>query len=121
MLASFAILWLAASPVWGKTVQIDEKSNGKRIQLKVGDTLEIHLGENASTGFTWTSTQAHEPVLTEKDRTVEGVAGRPGSPGQRHIHYEAVHPGTAEVELHYRRPWEKKDPARTFKLHVEVK
>ena len=102
-------------------MQIDENSNGKRIRMNIGDTLELHLAENPSTGYTWTSTQAHEPVLVEKDRAMEGAGGPPGKPARRRIHFEAVHPGTAELELHYRRPWEKKDPARTFKVHVEVK
>jgi inhibitor of cysteine peptidase len=32
---------------------VNEKNNGNTITLKVEESLEINLIENASTGFTW--------------------------------------------------------------------
>jgi len=95
------------------------------VDLRVGETLEISLSENASTGYQWMisaeSAQKLDKVLRERESSVEGAGGTPGKPGVRHFNFEALGPGTAELELEYRRSWEAgKAPARRFSLHVRV-
>jgi inhibitor of cysteine peptidase len=107
-------------------VQVDERFNGRQVELRVGDTLQISLSENASTGFQWTipaeSAQKLEKVLHEHTSSVEGAGGPPGKPGVRHFQFEAFAPGTVELELQYRRPWETGPPAgRSFNLQVSVR
>jgi inhibitor of cysteine peptidase len=105
-------------------VQADDSFNGRQVELHAGETLEISLPENASTGFRWTTSpeSAHkfEKILREGEPSVQG-GGPPGKPGVRHFYFDAIEPGTVELELDYRRPWEAgKPPARKFKLRVHV-
>jgi len=109
-----------------KMVQVDESFNGRQVDIHVGETLLISLSENQSTGFQWTmqpeSAHNFEKILHERKPDVEGTAGPPGKPGVRHFSFEAFRPGTAELELHYRRAWETaKPPARKFKLRIRVR
>jgi inhibitor of cysteine peptidase len=109
-----------------KMVQVDESFNGRQIEIHVGETLAISLSENASTGFQWIippeSAHNFEKILHERKPDVEGTPGPPGKPGVRRFSFEAFKPGTAELELHYRRPWETdKPPARKFKLRIRVR
>jgi len=107
-------------------VQADDSFSGRQVELHVGETLKISLSENASTGFQWItppeSVHAFEKILREGEAVAEGEKGPPGKPGVRHFYFEAFEPGTVELELQYRRPWETaKPPARKFKLRVRVR
>lgn len=109
-----------------KIVQADESFNGRQLEIHVGETLVISLSENASTGYRWITTpeSAHkfENILREGKAETEGAARPPGRPGVRHFYFEAAQPGTVELELHYRRPWETaQPPAQKFKLRVRVR
>jgi inhibitor of cysteine peptidase len=106
-------------------MQVDESDNGRRVLLHVGETLEIRLSENASTGYQWAVSS--EPAVTEKifrprAQVAEGPSGPPGKSGFRHLYFDAVGTGSADLELEYRRPWESKTsrPARRFKIFVRV-
>jgi predicted secreted protein len=108
-----------------KMIQVDDTFDGRDVTLQVGETLEVSLPENASTGHRWSVPpglkSALAPSLREQKETVEAHAGPPGKPGVRHLYFEAVAAGTAEIEIDYRRSWEKDaPPARKFKLHVVV-
>jgi inhibitor of cysteine peptidase len=121
------VLWIPATySQQPKMAQVDESFNGRQIELPVGETLEISLSENASTGFQWILPResAHnlEKILHERKPAVEGTADPLGKPGVRHFFFEAFKPGAVELELHYRRPWETaKPPARKFKLRIRVR
>jgi len=106
-------------------MKVDDSFNGRHIKLRVGETLELSLSENASTGFRWTippeSVRKMDKILHERGQAAEGAAVTPGKPGTRHFNFEALAPGAVELELDYRRPWETdKPPARKFKLRIRV-
>lgn len=103
----------------------DESSNGREVTLHPGVTLEIRLGENASTGYRWIVSEKSKRTwlhtIREREDKVDVPAGPPGSGGSRFLFFDAVGPGNAEIEIHYQRPWEKdKPPARTYVLRVHV-
>jgi predicted secreted protein len=107
-------------------IQADDTFDGRELALHIGETLEVRLAENASTGYQWSIPPElkHKlaPALRELQETIEAPAGPPGKPGFRHLYFEAVAAGNAELEIHYRRSWEtKKPPARTFRLHISVR
>jgi inhibitor of cysteine peptidase len=109
-----------------KMIQVDDAFNGREVTLHVGQTLEVSLSENASTGYRWTIPpelkSKLEPVLREREGSVDAPEGPPGKPGVRHLYFEAAAAGTVGLELHYRRSWETNTPpARTFKLRVVVR
>jgi inhibitor of cysteine peptidase len=101
-------------------IAVDESSNGHQVVLHEGQVLKVSLNENATTGFRWT-VHAKPEVLRESEAT-EAPTGPPGSGGVRHFYFEALHPGSGEIELEYRRSWEQTPrPARSFKLRIKVR
>lgn len=104
---------------------LTEKANNTKVDLKRGELLTLRLEATAGTGYTWQVVKVAEKVLAargkpefvrpDKDRKV--VGGK----GAQVIRFEAVSAGTTDLELHYRRPFEKdKRPAKTFKVMVTV-
>lgn len=110
----------------GKTTRVDETFDGRRVVLRAGEVLQVTLPENGSTGYQWGIPpglkRKFAPTIREREQTVQAPDGPPGSPGLRHLYFEAVRTGSAELELHYRRPWERDTPpARRFRLHILVR
>jgi inhibitor of cysteine peptidase len=108
-----------------KVMKADDSFNGRQVEIRVGETLEVRLSENASTGYRWAilpeSARKFDKVLHERGQAAEGAGSPPGKPGTRDFRFEAVEPGAVELELEYRRPWEAgKAPTRRFKLRVRV-
>ena len=102
---------------------ITEESNGTEINLAAGETLEVRLEENRSTGFKWvleSSSKAGEGVLAlVGDSFEKGEAV--GQPGTHRWEFRAERAGSGTITLSYQRPWEgKASPARSFKLNVRV-
>jgi len=115
---------LRAQP--GKVTKVDDTFNGRQVVLHVGEALEVTLSENGSTGYQWAIPPELKgkfaKTIREREQTVEAPQGPPGKPGLRHLRFEAIKPGTAELELHYRRPWETDTPpARKFNLRLLVR
>ncbi len=97
----------------------DETFNGRTIELPVGETLEICLSENRTTGFKWEIVANGEPICRIQDDRYE--AGRSVGQGGKHLwRFRAHQTGSAEIELRYRRPWEKRKAANTFRLCLQV-
>ena len=119
-------MWFPGYTQPRKMVQVDDSFNGREVSLQVGDTLEVSLAENASTGFRWSVPpdlkHKFDKVISEREQSVEGANGPPGKAGVRHLYFEAIGTGTGELELHYRRPWESKaPPVGKFRLRVRAR
>ena len=104
-----------------KMVEVDDSSNGREVFLRVGEILKVSLNENATTGFRW-EIHAHPEMLRETEgEKVDAPEGPPGRGGVRHFYFEAVHRGSGELQMEYRRNWEHAaKPARTFKVRVRI-
>jgi len=102
---------------------IGEDQDGQTIDAPVGQTIEIRLPENATTGFRWAITSNGEPVLRllHEDRQPPATA-QPGAGGMHQWQWHVQQAGSCDVELAYRRHWEAQTkPARVFKIHVRAK
>src|ERR1700682_3173043 len=98
-------------------LQVDEKKNGNQIKLTTGETLEVCLSENRTTGHKW-SLESSGDVCTLVNDTFE-PAPAPGEPGTHRWKFRAEQAGSGSIQLSYSRTWgEKKTPARTFKLTI---
>jgi inhibitor of cysteine peptidase len=104
---------------------LEQKTITRSVELSVGDTLQVSLGSNASTGYQWA------PQMQISDPRVIGQAGHeviaatgsaPGAPGSEVWALQALPPGAATVSTTYGRPWPggEKD-AWTFTAQVQVR
>jgi len=102
-------------------VQVDRSANNTQIPLTVGQTVEISLSENPTTGYRWELKTAGEPVCAARGDSFDAPPPGIGKSGTRRWRFEAVAQGTGDIELAYRRAWEQdKPPAETFRLTVRV-
>lgn len=105
-----------------KPIIITDKDS--KVQLAKGDTLALRLPANPTTGFSWTIAKnddaklksAGKPEFEPPDKKVVGAGGT------QIFRFTAEAAGEFELELHYKRPFEKdKDPAKTHKVKVTIK
>ena len=100
--------------------QITESSNGTEIDLAAGETLEVRLVENRSTGFRWVLESTGEGACTLVGDAFEKGSAI-GQPGTHHWEFRAGVAGSGTITLSYLRPWEEtQPPARSFTLRVQV-
>ena len=107
-----------------KTVTVTAKENGKKVELKKGDTLLVRLDANPSTGFTWKITKNDKDILkpTGPGELEKPEMPRPGQKSAMVFRFSADKAGATELELQYARPFEKdKAPAQTFRVSLDVK
>jgi predicted secreted protein len=102
-------------------MRYDESANGRQIDATLNEEFEIVLPETRTAGYQWVVKNTGEPVCELLKETSEPSAGIGGT-GHHLWQFRVVVSGSAEIELHYLRPWEKsKEPARTFWLKVRVR
>src|SRR6266851_8123138 len=84
---------------------IDDGSAGGSVQLPLGCELEVELGANPSTGYTWRFAAADPSLLRLKARRFQPgtLTPRPGSGGMDLFVFEATMPGTDQLHFEYRR------------------
>ncbi len=91
-------------------ILLDEKACGSRQNLAVGDTLEVRLPGNPTTGYVWQVTAV--PLLLRQ----QGVAvhrsdsQRIGAGGTTSLTFVAAGEGAGLLDLAWLRPWEKDKP-----------
>jgi inhibitor of cysteine peptidase len=102
-------------------VQLSEADDGRAITLRVGDTLEVNLPSNPSTGYAWQAMPSPSPILEPMgEPTFRPDGGGVGAGGRVTLRYRAALTGVLELTLAYRRPVETQPPARMFTIRVMV-
>jgi inhibitor of cysteine peptidase len=103
-------------------MQYDERANGREVEAKVNEELEISLPETSTAGYKWVTKGGAEPVLRLREETSQANGAGVGGSGHHLWHYQAAQAGTGTIEFEYRRPWDKNaEPERTFVLKVRVR
>jgi len=101
-------------------LQADESSDGNTIDLKIGETLELRLPENRTTGFKWALESSDEGGWSLVSDDFE-AGSQPGQPGSQRWSFRGERAGSESIKLSYRRGWEEKGTAeRTFTLRIRV-
>jgi len=106
-------------------ITIDINSNGKKIELKVGDEIQIELEGIGSTGYWWYFDKLDDDLfeLISEDRRViagerEDVAGRPVIGIWK---LRMKRPGSSIIRMKYYRVWEGGDKAiNQFEIGVNI-
>jgi predicted secreted protein len=124
-LALFVLLGIVCSSPKGlaATTVVTDADKGGSIHLKAGDTLELRLYSNPSTGFMWSVLPESTPLLklVDQSQTAPTKSGV-GRPIFQIFRFHAERRGEGILLLHYVRSWEK--PAadeQQFELHVFVR
>lgn len=106
-------------------VSLDINSNGKKIELKVGDEIQIELKATGSAGYGWyfdkldqdffeLTSEERKPIPSERGDVV-------GTPVLMVWILRAKKPGTSFIRLLYYRLWEGKDKAVSqFEILVDI-
>ena len=116
----------AATAAPGKTVVLESKDNDASVTVKAGDTVQVKLRSNRTTGYSWAEIKdkTDAKILKSDGGNYEVNAhpeGMVGVGGVETFTFTAVAPGKTEIALGYARPWEKdKEPAQSFKATVVV-
>lgn len=97
------------------------ESGAARIILAVGDTLDLSLGENPSTGYRWQLRSSLNDVLELTSASFETGGEQPGAGGRRTFSFRALAAGDVRVELQRVRgsapPMSDRD-RRSLEVHV---
>lgn len=97
-----------------------EQDGDSRVTLAVGDTLEVVLEENATTGYLWQVTDL-SGVSLDGSELRPATDFRPGAAGEHRFRLRAVAAGEGRVLIELRRPWEDDAPAaRRFSVELSV-
>jgi len=103
-------------------IEVNATSDGHEITLAVNEILALSLPENPTTGFRWDFAIKPEPVCSLVKSAFEPAGGPPGNGGTHLWQFQAMRPGSGQIQLDYRRSWEKETPAtRTFRLTIHVR
>lgn len=112
-----------SQPDFPKEVSILWSEIDQGVGLEVGDTLEVVLPANPSTGYAWEVGFYNESVLKPYgDPEFSSSSGNLGAEETQKLHFEAIGEGETELVLVYRRSFEDEgvDP-QTFQVDVVVK
>ena len=101
-------------------LKLTQTFNGKTVTVRKGGNIYISLEGNPTTGFTWNDTTKSEVVKLDGNVTHRASNRLIGAPGTSTAKFEAVSVGKGTIVLEYKRTWEKKPAAETFKVDVVV-
>ena len=104
-------------------LRLSEKDNGKQVHLRSGQSMDIVLFENATTGYQWQIVSIDKDILVEAEKPdFEPASGLLGAGGKKTYHFKAASPGKTELRFAYRRPWEANvSPIKTFTVWITVR
>ena len=80
-------------------LEIAQNDNGRELTLAMGEVAELSLSENRTTGYLWDLNQAADAVCELVKDEFEAAKGPPGSGGMHRWRFEAIKPGSGEIEL----------------------
>jgi inhibitor of cysteine peptidase len=88
------------------SVTLTELDDGRTIEARVGDTVELVLPENATTGYRWAFDGLDEQAVRASEGELVGKPAKVGSGGDVRWRLTALAPATTEVKLKLWRRWE---------------
>jgi inhibitor of cysteine peptidase len=93
------------------TRQINQEQAGETIPVEVGDTLELKLAENPTTGYRWQVDKNTSDLLELQTSDYAPMGTGLGAAGLRTFTFKVARPGTARLRLASIREWEGPDRA----------
>jgi predicted secreted protein len=121
LVSTIAVFWHPQTASAADKV-ITDADKGGTIHLKTGESFELRLGSNPSTGYMWYLKKESTPLVklahqSQTEATEPGV----GRPVFQVFRFEAKRPGEGVLLMHYVRSWEPPTPEdEQFDLHIVV-
>jgi inhibitor of cysteine peptidase len=117
-----ALLAGGCSPA-GNVVSVGMSHNGSVVQLNAGDTLEVALESNPTTGYSWQIVEIDPALLSQEGEVeFEPQSDLVGAGGIETFRFKALAPGEGTLQLNYHRIWEEGvNPLEVFSITVSVK
>ncbi|MBB4198875.1 hypothetical protein CCR94_09360 [Rhodoblastus sphagnicola] len=113
---------LVGGPARAEPLRLTEADAGKSFALRVGDEVEVRLGETASTGFVWSEQADGAPGLKKLGRDSDYPKPLPGAPGAAIFRYRAEVSGATVLSLRCARGWEKNQPpVQEFSARFDIR
>ena len=110
----------APPPPGGETV-VHAEDDGRAFDVPRGAMVTFKLAGNSGTGYLWTPAPVDPNVLVQQGgHTTEVTSNAPGAPNADVYRFAANLPGTAVVQMDYRRPWGNAPPARSIRVTINV-
>ena len=101
---NFAFIQINQTPN-ATPVAVNMTNNGKTIPVALGDTIEVTLDENPSTGFGWNATTTPGlAIITDRFESSD-TSGRPGAGGIHIWELQATQPGLQNFSAIYKQSW----------------
>lgn len=94
------------------TRTLTEADGDAEITLMPGDTLNIALAENPTTGYRWSVEPSDPSILEAVPAAYEAAGAAAGAGGRRSFSFRAIAPGQTRLSLILQRPWEGAPSAR---------
>ena len=107
-------------------ISLNENNNDQEYSVKTGQEFILSLAANPSTGYIWDFNKSYDEKLLELEvdkaykndaATNENIIGQGG---RSYWKFKALKAGQAEIKLSYARPWESVQPAKTYKLKINI-
>jgi inhibitor of cysteine peptidase len=112
----------------GDPVKLTDADNGKAVTVKAGDTVQVILAGNPTTGYSWSTTLSDKDaaVLQQRGEAVYAQESTDpslvGGGGTFAFTFKAAAPGQVVLKFDYARPWETGGaPIQTYSVTVTVK
>jgi predicted secreted protein len=113
--------FLAACTAGGTS--LGEADNGKTVEVKTGNVIEISLPGNITTGYNWVVDPADLTILTQEgEPEYKAESDLVGAGGMITLKFKATIAGQETLHLVYRHPWEPEmTPEGEFEVTMVVK
>jgi len=119
------LLWLIlllSGCCTGNHIQLYQIDSGSAIKMKPGDTVEIVLDTNPTTGYQWKALPWDTEIIEQMDKPVYKSRSKAiGSGGELTFYFKALSTGQTLLKFIYFRAFEKDvPPVKSFEVTIEV-
>ena len=106
----------------GKTVVVNKQDSGKKIDVKVGEVVQVELEAMGAAGYQWfveSLDQAMLRLVSEEPKVLH--PGRIGAPVLMVWKFEMIKEGTTEIKMSHYRSWEGKEHSTDhFEVRIKI-
>jgi inhibitor of cysteine peptidase len=106
----------------GETVVLSKQDSGKRIDMKIGEVVQVELEAMGTAGYQWFVESLDQEILrlvSEETKVLH--PGRLGAPVLMIWQFEVIKEGTTEIRMNHYRSWEGKEHSTDhFEVRIKI-